>query len=124
MVIGFVLVATELAKKIKVYKELSHQKSELAKVRYIYALCGEQRLALPETLLNYPICGEYDFIVEVDAQPGKLGEYVITAIRTIPGVIETKTLSGEKPSMEEILKRSEQSANPLSPQQTPARQSQ
>ena len=45
----------------------------------------------------HPLFGEYDLIVKIDAKDySELGKTVIEHIRTIEGVIDTKTLTGIK----------------------------
>ncbi|EQD36384.1 transcription regulator, partial [mine drainage metagenome] len=45
----------------------------------------------------HPLFGEYDLIVKIDASDfSELGKIVIEKIRTIEGVIDTKTLTGIK----------------------------
>ncbi|MDI6707823.1 MAG: Lrp/AsnC ligand binding domain-containing protein [Candidatus Thermoplasmatota archaeon] len=76
MAIGFVLISTAPAKEHDVYNEL---------------------LKIPEIVELHPLFGEYDLIAKVEAEDfNALGEIVIDKIRTIPGVIDTKTLTGIK----------------------------
>ena len=76
MVIGFVLISTKPGKEHDVY-------NELLKVKQIIEL--------------HPLFGEYDFIAKVEAKDfDKLGQIVIDKIRTVNGVIDTKTLTGIK----------------------------
>lgn len=76
MAIGFVLISTAPAKEHDVYNEL---------------------LKIPEIVELHPLFGEYDLIAKVEAEDfNTLGEIVIDKIRTIPGVIDTKTLTGIK----------------------------
>lgn len=45
----------------------------------------------------HPLFGEYDLMVKIDATDfSELGKIVIDQIRTIDGVIDTKTLTGIK----------------------------
>ncbi len=45
----------------------------------------------------HPLFGEYDLIVKIDAEDfTELGKIVIDQIRTIEGVIDTKTLTATK----------------------------
>ena len=76
MAVGFVLISTEPAKEHDVY-------NELLKVKQIIEL--------------HPLFGEYDLIAKVEAQDfDKLGQVVIEKIRTVKGVVDTKTLTGIK----------------------------
>ncbi len=76
MAIGFVLISTAPAKEHDVYNEL---------------------LKISEIVELHPLFGEYDLIAKVEAEDfNALGEIVIDKIRTIPGVIDTKTLTGIK----------------------------
>jgi len=44
-----------------------------------------------------PLFGEYDLIAKIEAEDyEKLGEIVINNIRSVKGVIDTKTLTGTK----------------------------
>ncbi|MFZ0698854.1 MAG: Lrp/AsnC ligand binding domain-containing protein [Thermoplasmata archaeon] len=74
MAIGFVLINTAPAKEHDVY-------SELLRVKGIVEL--------------HPLFGEYDLIAKVEAEDfDKLGQLIIDRIRSLPGVIDTKTLTG------------------------------
>ena len=76
MSIGFVLINTAPALEHEVYNKLS-------KVPQIIELC--------------PLFGEYDLIAKIEAENfEKLGEIVIDKIRSIQGVIDTKTLTGTR----------------------------
>ena len=76
MAIGFVLISTAPAKEHDVYNEL---------------------LKVAEIVELHPLFGEYDLIAKIDAEDfNALGEIVIDRIRTISGVIDTKTLTGIK----------------------------
>ena len=76
MAVGFVLISTAPAKEHDVY-------SELSKVKEIVEL--------------HPLFGEYDLIAKVEADDfNRLGQIVADKIRSIPGVIDTKTLTGIK----------------------------
>lgn len=45
----------------------------------------------------HPLFGEYDLIVKIDVKDfSELGKIVIEELRTISGVIDTKTLTGIK----------------------------
>ena len=67
MAVGFVLISTAPAKEHEVYNGL---------------------LKVKEVVELHPLFGEYDLNV--------LGQVVVDKIRTIPGVIDTKTLTGIK----------------------------
>ncbi len=76
MAIGFVLISTSPAKEHEVY-------NELLKVKNIVEL--------------HPLFGEYDLIAKISAEDfNALGQIVVDKIRSIPGVVETKTLTGIK----------------------------
>ena len=74
MAIGFVLINTAPAKEHDVY-------SELLRVKGIVEL--------------HPLFGEVVLIAKVEAEDfDKLGQLIIDRIRSLPGVIDTKTLTG------------------------------
>lgn len=76
MAVGFVLISTAPAKEHEVY-------NELLKVREVVEL--------------HPLFGEFDLIAKIEADDfNRLGQVVVDQIRTIPGVIDTKTLTGIK----------------------------
>ena len=76
MAVGFVLISTAPAKEHEVY-------NGLLKVKEIVEL--------------HPLFGEYDLIAKIEADDfNVLGQVVVDSIRTIPGVIDTKTLTGMK----------------------------
>jgi DNA-binding Lrp family transcriptional regulator len=76
MAIGFVLISTAPAKEHEVYNAL---------------------LKIKEIVELHPLFGEYDLIAKIDAPDFNiLGQIVVDKIRTIPGVIDTKTLTGIK----------------------------
>ncbi|HEX9710380.1 MAG TPA: Lrp/AsnC ligand binding domain-containing protein [Candidatus Thermoplasmatota archaeon] len=76
MVIGFVLVSTAPAKEHEVYNRLQE---------------------ISEIVELHPLFGEYDLIAKIDTKDfNHLGQIVVNKIRTIPGVIDTKTLTGIK----------------------------
>ena len=76
MAVGFVLISTAPAHEHEVY-------NELLKVKEIVEL--------------HPLFGEYDLIAKVEAPDfEKLGEIVVKKIRSIKGVVDTKTLTGTK----------------------------
>jgi len=74
MIIGFVLISTEPTKEYDVYQGL---------------------LKVPEIIYLHPIFGEYDLIAKIEAKDFvTLGEIVIKKIRSIQGVVDTRTLTG------------------------------
>ena len=76
MTIGFVLIKAVPGYEHKIYNKLS---------------------TLPEIIKLHPLLGEYDFIAKVEAENyDKLGRIVVNKIRSIEGVINTKTLTGTK----------------------------
>ena len=76
MTVGFVLISTAPAKEHEVY-------NELLKVREVVEL--------------HPLFGEFDLIAKIEADDfNLLGQVVVDRIRSIPGVIDTKTLTGIK----------------------------
>ncbi len=76
MAVGFVLISTAPAKEHEVYNLL---------------------LKVTEIVELHPLFGEYDLIAKIKADDfNKLGQVVVDRIRSIPGVIDTKTLTGIK----------------------------
>ena len=76
MAIGFVLISAAPAHEHEVYNQLS-------KVKEIIEL--------------HPLFGEYDLIAKIEAENfEKLGEIIIDNIRSVKGVIDTKTLTGTR----------------------------
>ncbi len=76
MVVGFVLISAAPAHEHEVYNKLS-------KVQEIIEL--------------HPLFGEYDIIAKIEADDfEKLGQIIVNKIRSIKGVIDTKTLTGTK----------------------------
>jgi len=74
MAIGFVLINTAPAHEHEIYTKLSK---------------------IPEIVELHPLFGEFDLIAKIDAGDfEKLGELVVEKIRSIKGVIDTKTLTG------------------------------
>jgi len=52
---------------------------------------------IPQILELYPLFGEYDLIAKIEAEDfNKLGEIVIDKVRSIKGVLDTKTLTGTR----------------------------
>lgn len=76
MAIGFVLIGAAPAHEHEVYNKLSK---------------------LPEIVELHPLFGEYDLIAKIEAESfEKLGNIVVNKIRSIEGVVDTKTLTGTK----------------------------
>jgi DNA-binding Lrp family transcriptional regulator len=76
MAMGFVLISAAPGKEKEVF-------TEIQKIHEVVEL--------------HPLFGEYDLIVKLDAPDfNRLGEIVVDKIRKIPGVIDTKTLTGIK----------------------------
>ena len=76
MAIGFVLISAAPAREHEVYNKLSK---------------------VPQIIELHPLFGEYDLIAKVEAEDFEnLGDIVVNKIRSIEGVIDTKTLTGTK----------------------------
>ena len=76
MSIGFILIKAAPALEHEVYNKLS-------KIQEIIDL--------------QPLFGEYDLIAKIEAEDfEKLGKIVINNIRSVKGVIDTKTLTGTR----------------------------
>ena len=76
MAIGFVLINTSPAREQRVFDELQ-------KMNQIVEI--------------HPLFGEYDLIAKINAKDYQsLGQVVVDNIRSIDGVVETKTLTGIK----------------------------
>jgi DNA-binding Lrp family transcriptional regulator len=76
MAIGFVLINAAPAREHDVYNKLSK---------------------VPEIIELHPLFGEYDLIAKIEADDFEnLGVVVVNKIRSIDGVIDTKTLTGTK----------------------------
>ena len=74
MAIGFVLINVAPAHEHEVYNKLS-------KIQQIVEL--------------HPLFGEYDLIAKIDANDfEELGTIIVNKIRSITGVLDTKTLTG------------------------------
>ena len=72
--IGFVLINTVPAHEHEVYNKLSK---------------------VPEIVELHPLFGEFDIIAKIEADDFEsLGNIVVNKIRTIEGIIDTKTLTG------------------------------
>jgi DNA-binding Lrp family transcriptional regulator len=74
MVIAFVLITTKPGSEKDIYTELKSYK---------------------EIIELYPLFGEYDLIVRLEANDmDTIGKLVVEKIRSLDGVLETKTLTG------------------------------
>ena len=74
MSIGFILIKAAPALEHEVYNKLSK---------------------ILEIIDLQPLFGEYDLIAKIEAEDfEKIGEIVINNIRSVKGVIDTKTLTG------------------------------
>jgi DNA-binding Lrp family transcriptional regulator len=74
MAIGFVLINVAPAHEQDIYKKLSK---------------------MPQIVELHPLFGEYDLIVKINANDfEELGTIIVNKIRSIPGVLDTKTLTG------------------------------
>ena len=74
MAIGFVLITVAPVRENYVYNELSKE---------------------PEIIELQPLLGKYDLIAKIEAKYyEKLGSIIINKIRSISGVVDTKTLTG------------------------------
>ena len=76
MTIGYVLITTLPIHEHEVYNKLLKNK----KIKEIH-----------------PLFGEYDLIVKIDCDDFQsMGEFIVNEIRSLNGVINTKTLTGAK----------------------------
>jgi DNA-binding Lrp family transcriptional regulator len=76
MAVGFVLINTAPAREHEVYNALRG----LEKVKEVH-----------------PLFGEYDLIAKIEAADyNSLGSVVVNTMRTIPGITNTRTLTGTK----------------------------
>ena len=76
MSIGFVLISAAPAREHAVYNKI---------------------LKIPQIIEIHPLFNEYDLIVKIEAETfEKLGEVVNDKIRSVKGVIDTKTLTGTR----------------------------
>jgi DNA-binding Lrp family transcriptional regulator len=74
MIVGFVLIKTSPAVEHLVYNNLLKSK---------------------KLIDLHPLFGEYDLIAKIEAEDfEKLGEIIVNNIRSLKGVIDTKTLTG------------------------------
>ena len=52
---------------------------------------------VPEIIELHPLFGEYDLIAKIEAENFEsIGDIVLNKIRTIEGILDTKTLTGTK----------------------------
>jgi len=76
MAMGFVLITTAPTHERDVYTKLSK---------------------VPEVIEIHALFGEYDLLAKIEGDDfDSLGEIVVNKIRSIHGVIDTKTLTGTK----------------------------
>ncbi|MFO7968204.1 MAG: Lrp/AsnC ligand binding domain-containing protein [Archaeoglobaceae archaeon] len=76
MALGFVLIKVSPKREKEVYETLS---------------------SIPEVEELYPLFGEYDLITKlVVTDFEQLSDVIVSKVRSIEGVIETKTLTGAK----------------------------
>jgi DNA-binding Lrp family transcriptional regulator len=74
MAIGFVLINVAPAHEHEVYNKLSK---------------------IPQIVELHPLFGEYDLIAKIEADDfEELGTIIVNKIRSITGVLDTKTLTG------------------------------
>ncbi len=79
MAIGLVLISTAPAREHEVYNELVKDKY----AEYVKEV--------------HPVFGEYDLFAKIEGKDfDDVGVFVVDNIRTIEGVIDTKTLTGIK----------------------------
>ena len=85
MALGFVLVSAEPAHEHDVYNRLDKKKEKTK---------GKKKARITEI---HPLFGEYDFIVKIMGRNfEELGNFVANDIRSIKGILDTKTLTGTK----------------------------
>ena len=76
MAVGFVLISAAPSKEHEVYNAL---------------------LKVPEIVELHPLFGEYDLIAKIEGSDfDTLGHIIVNKIRTIEGVMDTKTLTGTR----------------------------
>jgi len=74
MAIGFVLINVVPAHEHEIYNKLSK---------------------IPQIIELHPLFGEYDLIAKIEADDfEELGTIIVNKIRSITGVLDTKTLTG------------------------------
>ncbi|MCD6106565.1 MAG: Lrp/AsnC family transcriptional regulator [Thermoplasmata archaeon] len=78
MVVGYIFLVTRPGEEYKVYDALKELKKELPEIKDIVLLFGE-----------------YDIVVRVEAETTeKLVKIIVERIRTLDGVLTTKTYTG------------------------------
>ena len=76
MAIGYVLISTDPKKELEAYNKIKE---------------------LPDIIELHPLFGDYDLIAKMETEDfNAIGKIVVEDIRTISGVIDTKTLTGIK----------------------------
>jgi DNA-binding Lrp family transcriptional regulator len=76
MVVGFVLMHVSPLHEYEVFNKLSK---------------------IPEVIDLHPLFGEYDLIAKIQAEDYEgIGDIIVHKIKTIEGIIDTKTLTGIK----------------------------
>jgi DNA-binding Lrp family transcriptional regulator len=76
MAVGFVLISIVPGKEHKIYDAL---------------------LEVPEIDEIHPLFGEYDLIAKIKSKDlDSLGDLIVSKIRSIDGIVKTKTLTGTK----------------------------
>lgn len=76
MAVGFVLISAAPSKEHEVYNEL---------------------LKVDEIVELHPLFGEYDLIAKIEASDfDTLGHVIVNQVRSIDGVVDTKTLTGTR----------------------------
>jgi len=76
VVIGFVLMHVSPLHEYEVFNKLSK---------------------VPEVVELHPLFGEYDLIAKIEAEDYEsIGEIIIHKIKTVEGIMDTKTLTGIK----------------------------
>jgi DNA-binding Lrp family transcriptional regulator len=74
--VGFVLISADTGDEHDVYNQL---------------------LEVPEIVELHPLFGEYDLIGRVEAADyDTLGQVIVSSIRSVEGVMDTKTLTGTR----------------------------
>lgn len=76
MTVAFVVINTAPGKKHDVYLALQH---------------------VPQVVELHPLFGEFDLIVKIEAPDfDSLGQLIVSQVRAIPGVLNTKTFTGTR----------------------------
>lgn len=123
MALGFILIATRAPRDNYVPEVIRY----LRDPKSLDGIAAANNCRHPAQVVGaHPLFGEYDIIAEVEAPDfDSLGEYTNGVIRRIPGVIDTKTLTGIKGEhfeREEESKSKQSSASSSGPQQAPTLQ--